>query len=92
MSEPDDIVSLFGAPAFVYADLIRTAALWLKAARRRGDSRFYLHQFHHLWSYLSTSRHLAIVNDNRSVPAELWRFVRRYLDKRSAHQTRLSHD
>ena len=91
MSEPDDIVALFGAPAFVYADLIRTVVLWFKAVCRGRDSRFYLHQFHHLWSYLGTSRHLADVNNNRSVPVELWRFVRLYLDKRSAHQT-LSHD
>jgi glycosyltransferase involved in cell wall biosynthesis len=91
MSEPDDIVTLFGAPAFVYADLIRTAVLWFKAVCRRGDSRFYLHQFHHLWSYVSTSRYFAHLNNGRSVPAELWRFLRVYLDKR-AHETRLSHD
>lgn len=92
MSEPDDIVTLFGAPAFVYADLIRTAALWVKAVCRRSDSRFYLHQLHHLWSYLGTSRHLANVNNHRSIPAELRRFLRLYLDKRAAHQARLSHD
>jgi GT2 family glycosyltransferase len=91
MSEPDDIVTLFGAPAFVYADLIRTAALWLKAVCRRGDSRFYLHQFHHLWSYVRTSRQLANVNNNGSVLAELRRFIRLYLDKRAAHQAHVSH-
>jgi glycosyltransferase involved in cell wall biosynthesis len=93
MSEPDDIVTLFGAPAFVYADLIRTAVLWLKAVCHRSDWRFYFHQFHHLWSYLSTSRRLALANNNRrSVPVELWRFLRSYLGKRAAHQARLSHD
>ena len=92
MSEPDDIVTLFGSPAFVYADLIRTAALWLKALCRRGDSRFYLHQFHHLCSYVATRHHISTTKNPRSVSAELRRFVRLYLDKRAAHQTRLSHD
>lgn len=92
MSEPDDIVTLFGSPAFVYADLIRTAALWLKALCRRGDSRFYLHQFHHICSYVATRHHISTTENPRSVSAELRRFVRLYLDKRATHQTRLSHD
>ena len=92
LSEPNDIVTLFGAPAFVYADLIRTAVLWLKAVSRRGDSRFYLHQFHHIWSYIRTSHQMARLESDRSIAAELWRFAHLYLGKRSAHQTRLSHD
>jgi len=92
MSEPDDIVTLFGAPAFVYADLIRTAVLCLKAVCRRRDPRFYLHQFLHLWSYIRTSHEMTSLNTPRSTAAELWRFVHVYWGKRSAHQARLSHD
>jgi cellulose synthase/poly-beta-1,6-N-acetylglucosamine synthase-like glycosyltransferase len=91
MSEPDDIVTLFGAPAFVYADLIKTANLWRTAVCRQGDSRFYLHQFLHILSYIRTS-HQMCRGTGRSVAAELAQFGRSYLQKRSAHQTRLSHD
>ncbi len=92
MSEPDDIVTLFGSPGFVYADLVKTAALWLQAVCRRGDSRFYLHQLHHLCSYIATRYHISISEDQRGMTAELRRFVRLYLAKRSAHQAHLSHD
>jgi len=92
VSEPDDIVKLFGAPAFVYADLITTANLWRKAVWRQGDSRFYLHQFHHILSYIRTSRHMSLDDTGRSVTAELAQFCRSYLHKRSAQQARLSHD
>lgn len=91
MSEPDDIVTLFGAPAFVYADLIKTANLWRKAVWRHGDSRFYRHQFHHVLSYIRTSHQISR-GTGRTVTAELAQFCRSYLQKRSAHQTRLSHD
>lgn len=92
MSEPDDIVTLFGSPAFVYADLVKTAALWVKALCRHGDSRFYLHQFHHLCSYVATRYRISTSEDQRSIAAELRRFVQRYLDKRAAHPAHLSHD
>ena len=92
MSEPNDIVTLFGAPAFVYADLIRTAVLCLKAVSRRRDSRFYLHQFLHIWSYIRTSHEMTSLNTPRSTAAELWRFAHLYWGKRAAHQARLSHD
>jgi glycosyltransferase involved in cell wall biosynthesis len=92
MSEPDDIVTLFGSPAFVYADLVRTAALWLKAVCRRGESRFYYHQFHHLCSYIGTRHRISTSENQRSIAAELKRFLGLYLGKRAAHQARLSHD
>ena len=92
MSEPDDIVTLFGSPAFVYADLIRTAGLCVKAMYRRGDPRFYLHQFHHLSSYIAARYRIVVAEDRRSAFAELKHFVRLYLAKRSTHHARLSHD
>ena len=54
MSEPRDIVSLFGSPAFVYADLPRLAALWVRAFVRREDTFFYANKLRHVWSYLRT--------------------------------------
>jgi glucosyl-dolichyl phosphate glucuronosyltransferase len=92
MSEPEDIVTLFGSPAFVYADLVRTAALWLNAVCRRGESRFYYHRFHHLCSYIGTRHRISTSENQRSIAAELKRFSRLYLAKRAAHQARLSHD
>jgi GT2 family glycosyltransferase len=92
MSEPDDIVTLFGSPAFVYTDLIRTLRLWFFALCTRRDSRFYLHQLHHICSYIRTRQHLSSVQDRRGVGEELTRFFRLYFSKRMARQARLSHD
>lgn len=88
MSEPSDIVTLFGSPAFVYADLLRTGYNWLRALSRRGDSRFYSHQFHHVWNYLRTSLKIFAADGHRHAPAELVHFMRAYLGKR--RQARLS--
>jgi hypothetical protein len=54
MSEPADLVPLFGSPAFVYADLPRLARLWLRALMRREDTFFYGNKLRHVWSYLRT--------------------------------------
>jgi GT2 family glycosyltransferase len=89
LSEPDDLVLLFGAPAFVYSDLLRTGYNWIRAIARRGDFRFYSHQFHHGWSYIRTSLKIFAADGGRSVPAELFRFTCAYLRKRRA--TRLKH-
>ena len=82
MTEPRDIVRLFGSPAFVYADLARTGYNWVRALSRRGDARFYSHQFHHVWSYIRTSQTIFATGSNRRAPAELVDFVRRYIRKR----------
>ena len=92
MSEPDDIITLFGSPAFVYSDLMRTARLWFLAVCKRRDPRFYFHQLHHLGSYIRTRQHLSSVQERRTVLGELKRFVRLYSNKRVARQARLSHD
>jgi glycosyltransferase involved in cell wall biosynthesis len=82
MSEPIDIVKLFGSPAFVYADLLRSGCSWLRALCHRGDARFYAHQFHHVWSYLRTRQKIFATESRRSIPAELVRFTRAYARKR----------
>ncbi len=86
LSEPRDIVTLFGAPAFVYADLARTGYNWLRAISRQGDARFYSHQFHHVWSYIRTSQKVYAIDTPRRAAAELLNFARRYLRKRRHRQ------
>jgi glycosyltransferase involved in cell wall biosynthesis len=82
LTEPRDIVTLFGAPAFVYADLARTGYNWLRAISRQGDARFYSHQFHHVWSYIRTCQTIFATDSKRRAPAELVDFARRYIRKR----------
>jgi glycosyltransferase involved in cell wall biosynthesis len=86
MSEPRDIVKLFGSPAFVYADLGRTGYNWLRALARRGDARFYAHRLQHVWSYIRTSLRIFATESNRGAPAELIDFIREYLRKRRRPQ------
>jgi hypothetical protein len=92
MSEPDDIVTLFGSPAFVYRDLVRTARLWVESVLKQRDPRFYFHQLHHTWSYIQTRQQLCRAEEKRTAAAELRRFFRMYMSKRTTEQVRLSHD
>jgi glycosyltransferase involved in cell wall biosynthesis len=92
MSEPEDLVTLFGSPAFVYADLLKTAYLWIRAVCRRGDFRFYFHQLHHIWSYIRTRQRVFFAEEGTTITDELSRFRREYLNKRAAHQARLAGD
>ena len=83
MSEPDDIVTLFGAPAFVYADLIRTAATLAEGGLSRAAIRAST------FTSSTTSGATSVRDEtprqtfttDRSVPAELRRFVRLYLEQ-----------
>ena len=89
LQEPDDVVLLFGSPAFVYSNVLRTGYNWIRAVVFRRDPRFYLHQFHHEWSYIRTSLKIFSKEGARSAPAELVHFGRAYLQKRRA--ARLKH-
>jgi GT2 family glycosyltransferase len=89
MSEPRDIVPLFGSPAFVYADLALFAWRWWAAVIRRQDSFFYANKLRHLWSYLRRSREMCAADGRRGSAAELTAFVSAYREKRRAH--RLAH-
>ncbi len=82
MSEPKDIVTLFGSPAFVYADLFRAGYRWLQAVCRRGDSLFYAHQLRHVSSYIRATFRMFRQSGGRSVPAELYRAAGAYTRKR----------
>ena len=48
VTEPQDIVTLFGSPAFVHLDLVRYTYLWADAVLRRDDSFFYANQLRHV--------------------------------------------
>jgi GMP synthase-like glutamine amidotransferase len=89
LEEPDDLVLLFGSPAFVYSNLLRTGYNWLRAVVLRRDPRFYSHQFHHEWSYIRTRLEIFSRESGHGRPAELVHFARAYLRKRRA--ARLKH-
>ena len=82
LSEPDDLVTLFGSPAFVYADVLRNGWRWLNALVRRRDPLFYEHQFRHVCSYLRTRRQIFRSEGGRSAAAEVLSFAKAYLQKR----------
>ena len=87
LTESADLVLLFGSPAFVYSNLLRTGYNWLRAVVLRRDSRFT--------PISSTTSGATFVQAWRSfrrkagtVLAELVHFTRAYLRKRRA---RLKH-
>jgi glycosyltransferase involved in cell wall biosynthesis len=82
MSEPDDIVTLFGSPAFVYADIPRIGFRWAEAVLRRRDPFFYANQLRHVCSYIRTRYHKSASERPWSAAAELGIFVRAYLRKK----------
>lgn len=82
LTEPQDLVTLFGCPAFVLADIPRYTYLWLQAIYRRDDALFYANQLRHVWSYIRTSYQTFAAERRRSVPAELAVFMRSYVRKK----------
>jgi glucosyl-dolichyl phosphate glucuronosyltransferase len=87
MTEPVDVVRLFGAPAFVYADVVRNILLWMRAAIRRADTLFYEHQLRHVLSYIRTSYRIHRADRRHSALGELIGFLRLYFHK---HRTRIA--
>lgn len=82
LKEPEDLVLLFGSPAFVYSNLLRTGYNWLRALVLRRDPRFYYHQLHHEWSYIRTSLEIFLRQSGQGAAHELVRFARAYVRKR----------
>ena len=82
LSEPQDLVLLFGSPAFVYIDLLRNSYRWVEAVVRRKDPLFYANQLRHVWSYIRTRYELFSAETDRGPVAEVAGFVRTYLRKR----------
>jgi glucosyl-dolichyl phosphate glucuronosyltransferase len=88
MSEPKDLVTLFGSPAFVYADLLRGSYRWFEAVVRRKDPFFYANHLRHVWSYLRTRYAIFASESHRGAAAELAAFLRAYLLKRATRRAR----
>jgi GT2 family glycosyltransferase len=84
MIEPGDMVLLFGSPAFVYSEAVRTAYRWLDAVCRRKDSLFYANRLLHTWGYLRTGYELFSAERHRTAAAEVRMFLRAYARKRMA--------
>ena len=87
LSQPKDLVMLFGSPAFVYSELIRCGQRWTRAIVRREDALFYAHQIRHLLSYIRTRATIYSAESGRSVIHELAAFARAYAAKRARRRT-----
>ena len=86
MSEPRDIVSIFGSPAYVYGDLKYFVWRWIRALVRREDSFFYANKLRHIGSYLRARRELQSERGLRATAAELTGFAAAYWRKRSGRR------
>jgi cellulose synthase/poly-beta-1,6-N-acetylglucosamine synthase-like glycosyltransferase len=86
MTEPQDIVTLFGSPGYVYRNLFEYAWLWVAAVWRRDDALFYANQLRHVWSYVRTRYEISRRESNRGAPAEVAAFIGAYLRKRRGGQ------
>lgn len=82
LDERGDLVMLFGSPAFVYSEWLRSAYRWTGAVCRRKDSLFYANAIRHVWSYIRTRYALHRDEGGVGAAAELARFVRAYARKR----------
>ena len=81
MGRPDDLVTLWGVPAFVYAELPKMAVLWLEAIVRRRDPFFYSNKIRHLFSYIAESWRRDRSQTSQNPVAELARFTIAYARK-----------
>lgn len=82
MGRPLDMVMFYGAPAFVYRQVLVTALRWAQAVLGRRDPFFYANRMRQLTRYLSESWKLHRAATGRSAAAELWRFAGAYTRKR----------
>ena len=87
LASPQDLVTLFGSPAFVYSELLRTAYRWVEAVCRRKDSFFYANRFRHVLSYIRTSYGMFAEQTPRSAASEVTAFLRTYARKRMSRAT-----
>ncbi len=86
MSEPADIVSLFGSPAYVYADLLVFGRRWLLALIKGEDSFFYANKVRHIWSYLRAGYADSSRCGRRGVLTEVSMFAEAYWRKVKARR------
>jgi glycosyltransferase involved in cell wall biosynthesis len=81
MRRPSDLVTLFGAPAFVYAEVLTAARKWLGAIVYRRDALFYANRLRHLTAYIAESWRMDRGGRTHGPIAELWRFLSMYARK-----------
>jgi GT2 family glycosyltransferase len=82
LAEPQDLITLFGSPAFVYIDLLRNGYRWLEAVCRRKDPLFYANQLRQVASYIRTRYELFRAETRRGLMSEVSTFARAYMRKR----------
>jgi glycosyltransferase involved in cell wall biosynthesis len=82
MTEPKDVVKLFGTPAFVYSEVLYVARRWVRSFALRQDSFFYSNKLRHLTNYVRASIGMQQFDGPRSIAAEIANFARAYLAKR----------
>lgn len=82
MGRPADLVVFFGAPAFMYRELLVTGIRWLQAVTGRRDPFFYANRMRQLSRYLTESWKMHRTETGRSLFGELRRVVTAYVRKR----------
>jgi glycosyltransferase involved in cell wall biosynthesis len=90
MRHPDDLVTLFGTPAFVYAEVPKMMERWIVAVCRRRDSFFYGNKLRHLLSYIAESWRRNRRETTDSAIRQLARFAASYPRKASRRFARAS--
>jgi glycosyltransferase involved in cell wall biosynthesis len=82
---PADAATLFGVPAYFYRRLWRALGYWVWSSARRDAAQAFLHElaFRYSISYVLTSYRLGRGGGKRSVWAELLRFARDLLRKKT---------
>jgi GT2 family glycosyltransferase len=78
MGRPSDMVTLFGVPAFVYADLVTAAKKWLTAVVHRREPLFYGNRLRHLLAYIAESWRMDRATRRHGVVVELGQFLSAY--------------
>jgi glycosyltransferase involved in cell wall biosynthesis len=81
LQSTDDLVTLFGAPAFVYAEIPKMMRNWILAVVRRRDPFFYSNKVRHLVSYIGESWRMDRATRRESAVRHVVRFVEAYLRK-----------
>jgi glycosyltransferase involved in cell wall biosynthesis len=81
LQNADDVVALFGAPAFVYADIPKMTYRWTEAVIRRRDPFFYSNKLRHVGSYIAESWRLNRAGRRESTLREVARFLDAYARK-----------
>jgi cellulose synthase/poly-beta-1,6-N-acetylglucosamine synthase-like glycosyltransferase len=81
LQSTDDLVTLFGAPAFVYAEIPKMMRNWILAVVRRRDPFFCSNKVRHLVSYIGESWKMDRATRRESAVRHVARFVEAYARK-----------